>query len=134
MKEYIQKIEDEFGKFKAQAASIEAERKRLEREITECIQNIKKMERYAKKMEEARRLEEAEKFQKENVQERQVKRERLEKEYQHVATKLKKCGKPMRSWLKICRKLMRCDARMAGKKQGAGAFWFGSLTIRKTLL
>lgn len=89
MKEYIRKIEDEFGKFKAQAASLEAERKRLEWAITECIQNIRKMERYAIKMEEAGRLEEAQKFRKE-IAEQQAKRERLEKEYQHVATQAEK--------------------------------------------
>lgn len=89
MKEYIRKVVDEFGKIKAETASIEAERKRLERILNECIQNISKMERYAKKAEESGRVVEAQKFL-EQKEELIIRREQLEKDYQYVASQAQK--------------------------------------------
>ena len=89
MKEFIRKVEDEFGRIKAEIASIEAEKKRIERILNECIQNIGKMERYAKKAEGSGRLQEAQRF-RQQKDELLVEQERLEKEYEHVTSQAQK--------------------------------------------
>lgn len=89
MRDYVRKLEDEIGKIKAEAASIDAEEKRLKRALDECIQDIKKLEKYAMRAEEAGNDADAQKF-RDQVDKLASQRERLENEYQYVADKAKK--------------------------------------------
>lgn len=89
MRDYVRKLEDEIGKIKAETASIDAEEKRLKRALDECIQDIKKMEKYAMRAEEAGNDADAQKF-RDQVDKLASQRERLENEYQYVADKAKK--------------------------------------------